>query len=84
MYNTTDLDLTHQLLRFYNVEYIIVGGLERAYYKPEGLLKFSAMAKTRDLELVYENGSDRIYRVTPQAKKFDTSQLAIGDTVISQ
>jgi YYY domain-containing protein len=80
-YNTTDYDTVRAILRHYNVEYIIVGGLERAVYKPEGLQKFEAMVAAGELEVVYAPkkvegdvstsiDQDRIYRVLPRAKQF--------------
>lgn len=81
LYNTTDYDIARGMLRFYNIEYIIVGGLERAYYKPEGLMKFSALAKAGELQLVYEKGEDRIYRVLPIAKEFRQEVAGIGDQI---
>lgn len=98
LYNTPDYDTARKLLRFYNIDYIIVGGLERAVYKPEGLRKFAAMARAGELEIVYTgkpaknpDGSDiaetrevdYIYRVLPAAKAFDDQASNAGE-VISQ
>jgi uncharacterized membrane protein len=42
-YNTTDLEEAEVFLRRYRVRWIVVGGLERAYYSPEGIAKFDAL-----------------------------------------
>jgi YYY domain-containing protein len=68
IYNTTDLERARKLLNHYNVSYIVLGELERAYYSPEGLAKFDAMAEQGYLEQVYpqDGGREapvRIFRV---------------------
>ncbi|MPZ14269.1 MAG: hypothetical protein GEU73_07565 [Chloroflexi bacterium] len=50
------------LLNRYQVEYIYVGGLERAFYPQEGLDKFEAMVGS-SLDRVYQNTTVSIYRV---------------------
>ncbi len=71
MYNTPLINTAEAMLRFYNVEYIIVGGLERTLYDKEGLQKFVIMANLGDLEVVYKQpNGDTIYHVKPQAKAF--------------
>jgi len=62
-YQTTEIETALRILRFYNVEYIIVSDLERAYYAPEGLAKFGTMIEQGYLELVYEQGNSRVYHV---------------------
>jgi uncharacterized membrane protein len=51
-----------EVIRRYDVGYIYVGDLERAYYPDAGLRKFDQMVG-RDLELVYDQEGVRIYRV---------------------
>ena len=61
-YRTADRDEALAFLERYGVELIVVGGLERAYYPPEGLAKFEAL----DGELwreVFRDGETVIYRV---------------------
>src|SRR3982074_2847688 len=48
------------ILRKYQVRYVVVGGLERAYYPAAGLDKFRAMA---ELRLAYDAGGVQIYEV---------------------
>ncbi len=62
IYDTTDINQAIDLLRKYNVRYIIVGQMERAYYNPQGLVKFDQMVGGQ-LELVYENPGVKIYRM---------------------
>lgn len=47
----------------YDVRYIVVGPLERAYYPPEGLAKFDRLARDGLLSLAYENPGVKIYEV---------------------
>ncbi|MGQ0604912.1 MAG: DUF2298 domain-containing protein [Anaerolineales bacterium] len=49
----------------YDVRYIIVGTLERAYYPPEGLAKFDRMTVEGKLNIVYQNPGVTIYEVKP-------------------
>ena len=62
IYETADFDLTLRLLRQYDVDYIYLGDLERAYYQGPGLQKFELMG---DLGItpVYANERVTIYRV---------------------
>jgi YYY domain-containing protein len=62
-YQTTDINIAWDILRFYDVQYIIVGDLERAYYLPQGLDKFNRMVEMGLLEIVYEQGTTAVYRV---------------------
>ena len=63
IYNTTDLVRAQHLLDIYAVRYIIVGGLERATYAPEGLAKFDALAQQGYLKTGYQGGAVTIYEV---------------------
>ena len=51
IYNTPDPLRAHSLIDLYDVRYIIVGGLERAYYAPEGLAKFDVLVQQGMLNL---------------------------------
>ncbi len=61
IYDTPDLLAAHSLIDLYGVRYIVVGGLERAYYSPEGLAKFDALAQQGLLKPVYQGGAVTIY-----------------------
>ena len=61
LYNGTNEAETVKLLKLYDVSYVYVGELERAYYAPEGLAKFDRLSRL--FEVVYDAGPVRIYRV---------------------
>ena len=56
-----------EIVRRYNVSYVIVGGLERADYDPNGLNKFEAMAEAGTLVKVYDANNVQIYQVLLKA-----------------
>ncbi len=60
-YDTTDLGFARDFLEKYQVEYIVVGQLERAKYAGDGLEKFAAAAGVL-WEEVYQQGDTIIYR----------------------
>ena len=62
LYGTTDVEVTQELLETYDVTYIIVGDLERAYFEPVGLAKFEQMAQDGLLRVVYDREGTVIYR----------------------
>ncbi len=61
-YETISPDVARALLHKYGVAYIVVGGLERAYYSAAGLEKFDSMVGD-DLEIAYREGGVTIYHV---------------------
>jgi YYY domain-containing protein len=62
-YDTPMLDRAREILRRYEVQYVVVGGLERAYYQPEGLAKFDTLVQTGELEIAYQAEGVTIYRI---------------------
>lgn len=65
-YNTSDINIAKEFLNRYRVSYIIVSGLERAYYSKEGLDKFVAMANQGELSIVFGDLTEEsaiIYKV---------------------
>jgi uncharacterized membrane protein len=52
-YNTQDISRAMQFLNRYQVQYIIVSDLERAYYATEGLAKFQEMMDQGLLRIVF-------------------------------
>ncbi len=62
IYETADYGLALRLLRQYNVDYIYLGDLERAYYTGPGLGKFDLMGDL-GIKPVYANERVTIYRV---------------------
>lgn len=85
IYAGADPDEALALLRRYGVEYVYVGGVERASYDPAGLAKFEQLAARGDLERVFTQGRTTIYRVAvPATPRMLTSDLDVtppaGDT----
>ncbi len=76
-YDGEDIESTIQFLTRYDVDYIIVSDLERAYYSPEGLEKFSEMTRLGDLQIVYGDLSDnstKIYQVVKRENYRDVEK----------
>ncbi|HEY7802599.1 MAG TPA: DUF2298 domain-containing protein, partial [Dehalococcoidia bacterium] len=65
-YNTTDVGQARTILREYDVQYVIVGAVERNYY-PGGMAKFQD-GLGGALELAYQNPGMQIWHVIPQAQ----------------
>lgn len=63
IYNTTDISTAKELLEKYEVEYIVVGELERAYYSEKGLKKFEEMVRRGWVKSVFESQKVRIFRI---------------------
>jgi uncharacterized membrane protein len=63
-YGSPDVQSAVRFLRAYDVEYVIVGQVERLYYPPEGINKF-ASGLNGALEVAYSNPGLTIYRVKP-------------------
>jgi len=64
LYSTNDPVRARALLAKYNVSYIYVGPTERLYVDEPGLAKFTEMEGT-DLDVIFDNGEVKIYRVLP-------------------
>ena len=62
IYETTDTEIAAEMLKRYDVAYVVVGELERLNYPSKGLAKFDAMAKSGTLRKVYENEGTAIFR----------------------
>ena len=60
-YDSTDLGFAKEFLRKYDVQYIVVGQLEKAKYLPEGIEKFEA-ADGVLWSVVYQNQDTTIYQ----------------------
>jgi uncharacterized membrane protein len=59
-YSSTSPQEADAILHKYQVRYVVLGGLERAYYPAAGLDKFQSMA---DLRLVYDADGVEIFQV---------------------
>lgn len=66
MYETTNAAELETILERYNVEYIVVGELERLYYGEAGIAKFDSMADEGVIEPVFRNQGVTIYRTGRQ------------------
>ena len=64
IYNTTNLVYAESLLRQYEVEYIVVGELERVYYTPAGIEKFPDLAAKGLIRPVFQNLGMVVYQTT--------------------
>ncbi len=62
-FTTTDPEVALRILARYDVDYVYIGGVERAFY-PTGLAKF-AVLRDRYLRPVYEQDGVTIYAVPP-------------------
>jgi uncharacterized membrane protein len=63
-YVTEDVARARALINKYDVEWVIVGGVERAYFPDTGLAKFQD-GLDGSLELAYENPGVQIFHVIP-------------------
>lgn len=63
IYNDPNPDVALELLQRYDVKYVYVGGLERAYYDSLGLRKFETMLASGSIEQVYNADDVIIYEV---------------------
>ena len=61
LYNTTDPVVATDILMKYDVKYVFLGQLERAYYLPQGIKKFQSMVDLGLLRVVYDNDGASIY-----------------------
>ena len=62
-YEATDVGTKMDVLRKYNVSYVVLGDLEKLNYNQEGLAAFGEMARAGHLSKVYENDGTAIFRV---------------------
>ncbi|MBA3869599.1 MAG: hypothetical protein H0X30_10640, partial [Anaerolineae bacterium] len=62
-YVTDDIPTAWSILQRYDVAYVVVGGLEHAYYPAKSLAKFDTMVTQGLMEVVYEQGTTRVYKV---------------------
>ena len=64
MYETTSLQEAAKLFSKYEVEYVIVGDLERAYYPAEGLGKFRELAERGKAEVAFSGRTMQVLRLS--------------------
>ena len=63
IYNDPSPEVALKLLQRYDVKYVYVGGLERAYYDALGLQKFENMVSSGDFKVAYDENEVIIYEV---------------------
>ncbi len=78
IYSTTRTDRAMELLRQYEVKYVVLGELERAHYPDHGIRKFDQMAGQGWLEEAYRNEGVTIYRVPDEVGRL--SRLGVAGT----
>ncbi|MBZ0291955.1 MAG: DUF2298 domain-containing protein, partial [Anaerolineae bacterium] len=66
-YTTHDIATAWSILQRYNVSYVIVGNLEKAYYPASGLAKFDTMVEQGKLTVAYQGGAATVYQVNKDA-----------------
>ncbi|MEI8306988.1 MAG: DUF2298 domain-containing protein [Chloroflexales bacterium] len=72
-YTSSDIDAALHFLAKYQVNYIYVGGVERAFYPVAGLAKFTAMESSY-LSRVYDQQHVQIYQVHGVPQSYATLQ----------
>lgn len=76
-YVTTDIQTAYNILQHYDVSYVVVSSLEKAYYPPTSLAKFADMVDRGLLEVVYAEGEATVYKVVKNAQ-FDLNEDVAG------
>ncbi|PJF28883.1 MAG: hypothetical protein CUN52_11195, partial [Phototrophicales bacterium] len=67
-YSTSDINIASDILRFYNVSYVVVTDYEiKRYATTGGLIKFGAMVERGLLNIAYQNELVTIYEVNQRA-----------------
>lgn len=74
-YASEDIAEARRLIDKYDVEWVIVGSVERNYYPPEGLAKFDS-GLGGILELAYTNDGVQIWHVIPRDQLPEPAQVA--------
>ncbi|NJM08622.1 hypothetical protein HC891_24185 [Candidatus Gracilibacteria bacterium] len=64
IYSTPDPQAALDLIHDYGIEYVYVGGAERAAYDTTGLSKFTVLVTSGALEEAFSQGQTQIFRVT--------------------
>ncbi|HPZ07303.1 MAG TPA: DUF2298 domain-containing protein [Candidatus Eremiobacteraeota bacterium] len=67
MYSTPEPEMAYKILYLYEVDYLIVGPLEKIYSTPEGIAKFEGMNGIY-WDLLYKNPEVQIYKIKRDLK----------------
>ncbi len=76
-YSTSDINTAWDILRHYDISYIVVGDLEHAFYPATGLAKFDEMVTQGKLQVVYRQGKSTVYKVNKDSQ-FDLVEEVAG------
>ncbi|MGH2523168.1 MAG: DUF2298 domain-containing protein, partial [Anaerolineales bacterium] len=67
LYEGLGPDWSLNFIRKYDVRYVVVGTMERAYYPPDGLAMFDGMVASGQMVVAYQNRGVTIYEVRAAA-----------------
>lgn len=76
-YVTSKIGEAWDILDYYDVRYVIVSDLERAYYTATNLSKLDEMVRLGLLEIVFEHGDAVIYQVNSEANYEETDRAGL-------
>jgi YYY domain-containing protein len=62
-YDSPDVNAAIRVINLYGIKYVVVGGLERSFYSPDGIAKFDQMVGDGTLRVAYRNDGDVLYEV---------------------
>ncbi len=83
IFNGTDIERAWQHIQDYAIEYIYVGGVERAIYAPTGLAKFETLVGRNLLDVAFTVGDTTIYRVVrPGTPTMLTTDLPVDPPML--
>lgn len=68
LYTTSDLSQMRRVIAQYDIQYIVVGQLEKNRMSFDAINNFDALVQRDELNLVYENGSSKLYQVAQTAQ----------------
>jgi YYY domain-containing protein len=81
-YNTGDIPTALEMVRAYDVRYIIVSDMELAMYSEEGIAKFQRMEQIGLLSVAYQYGLGMVFEVNREAvDTFMVQQLSFNDAI---
>ena len=66
IYRSADDARVRRAVDDYRIRYVVVGGLERAVYPPEGLGKFDAWVAAGRARVAFRDGESTIYELAPR------------------
>lgn len=80
-YESNDIPSVVNLMRYYNMGYIVVSDMEIAIF-PDGIEKFNRMVEVGILEIAYQHGVGLVYQVNQdEADDFMRNQMVFNEAV---